>query len=186
MQIIQVPSTVTNSTIAGVDAWADGNNVKINDGAVASWVSSGGPTSNLLKCIFDFTALPPNDLNTLTIINNIVVVVHKYADANRSSVNVSDFYVKLFHSDGVVVGNNQAKSGNWSTSEYTETYTIDSATISALGVNNIRASNFGLYFQVENARHGGDAFIDYIEMTIMCLVIGDRLELLRYLGLEVK
>ena len=166
MQIIQAPTTVTNSTIAGTGAWSNVNNVKVDDGAMASWVGGGGVTSNLLKCIFDFTTLPPNDSNTFTVINSIVFTVSKYASANSSSEHIEDFYVKLFHSDGVVVGNDQSKTGRWDTTEGIETYTVDAATIAALGVNNVRAANFGLYFQVEDGTHAGDAFIDYIEMTI--------------------
>lgn len=166
MQIIQAPTTVTNNTSAGTGAWVDFNNVKVDDGAMASWVGGGGVTSNLLKCIFDFTTLPPNDSNTLTVINSVVFTVRKYASANSSGEHIEDFYVKLFHSDGVVVGNNLAKSGRWSLSESAATYTIDASTLAALDVNYVRATNFGMYFQVDDGTHAGDAFIDYIEMTI--------------------
>lgn len=165
-QITQAPSAVSNNSSSGSDAWTDYNNVKIDDASVATWAGGGDTTSYLLKCIFDFSAIPPNDENTLTIINSITFNVHKYADSNGSSNNIKDFYVKLFHSDGIVVGTDFAKTARWGTSESTSTYTVDSTTINALGTNYIRASNFGLYFQVQDAHNGAVAYIDYIEMII--------------------
>jgi len=166
IQITKAPSTVSNNSSSGASAWIDYNNVKVDDSNIATWSGGGNTTSYLLKCIFDFSSIPPNNENILTIINGITFDVYKYADGNGNSHHIKDFYVKLFHSDGIVVGTDFAKTARWSTSESVDTYTVDAATINSLDVNYIRASNFGLYFQAEDAHNGASAYINYIEMTI--------------------
>lgn len=167
-QIIRAPATVSSSPIAGTGAWVDYNEVITEDSTFASWVGGGNTTSEYLKCIFDFTSVPPNDSSTLTVIDSIILRITKKASNNSTGEHIKDFYIKLIKSSNVPLGTNFANTTDkWSTIAVESTYNIDSTTIALLSANDIRASGqFGCYIQVKDGAHAGDAYIDYIEMEV--------------------
>jgi len=104
------PGTVVEDTSVGSASWSDYNNVKADDGSVASISTtsySGGETYYIKSTNFGFS-IPPGST-----ISGIEARIQRFSDVMNPTVGAKDGNVKIVKSDGSIGTENKAKSDCW-------------------------------------------------------------------------
>lgn len=160
------PSVAANAGVVGV-AWANPNNVFVEDGAVATAIINplGTPVPNLNRSMalqasgFGF-AIPSN----ATITGIVVKAKVKGSDA----IHLTDYSVKMLKA-GVVSGSEHANGNIWTAALAFQTYGSSADLWGALWTySDINLATFGVQYQTKNLDtvNNRTASIDFISITV--------------------
>jgi hypothetical protein len=157
--------TIVNDASAGSKAWSNPDNAKTSNNVYATntWTEEMG-TSNYLKSTNFGFSLPSYDYR-IHIVGINVTVERGYGG---SDMEFNDNTVKLVV-DGVILGDNRAKAGNWGSADTIQTYGNQSDTWGiALDRDNITATDFGFVINGDQDSDfaDGDATIDHVQMAV--------------------
>lgn len=149
------PGTIVNATGIGTTAWVNPSNAAASDDSYATATLAASAGSNYLKATnFDFSAIPDGST-----INGITA----YNECHTDGAN--EVEVKLVVG-GSIVGNNKA-GAEWSTEDSTEIYggAADLWGLTPTAAQ-VKASDFGIVFAIEDSGAGGVSYIDHIQLAV--------------------
>lgn len=156
-----LPTIGTTDSSSGLAAWANADNITLNDGssATAASITLGTSTVYLVGLAFDFSAIPDTD-----VIDGIEVTIDRGSTGDRCR----DVVIRLYQ-DGAPVGTNKADTGvQWPASLTEKTYgsAVDTWGLSLTGAD-VKDAGFGIAIQCEKNVSGvGGASCDYVSITL--------------------
>ena len=154
-------------TGGGTVAWSNINNIKADDGSVASiTLSSSEKSYVLLASSFNFGISP------LATIDGLVISMERYASLSNS---IQDVTIRLTAYNGTyVLSDNQSTSANWSTTNGVVTFGSPSDLwdrTDGISVNILNNLEFSLTC-VNNNYSSATGYVDYVKATVYYSIDG--------------
>ena len=154
-------------TGGGTVAWSNINNIKADDGSVASiTLSSSEKSYVLLAGSFNFGISP------LATIDGLVISMERYASLSNS---IQDVTIRLTAYNGTyVLSDNQSTSANWSTTNGVVTFGSPSDLwdrTDGISVNILNNLEFSLTC-VNNNYSSATGYVDYVKATVYYSIDG--------------